>query len=411
MPTNTRKKNSKKNQSDATATEQHTVVTRFQREIPIDEIENRIEDETDPDTEAVSPSDLVDDDEELDDTERFLRANGVGTDSNIWTMVVERLPYFERDARFDVKANRKSCGVRPFGPDFEEDIRREFARPGFSNYFRVIIKKNGRFETVWPYVIALEPPPAEVIEREDAAKIPIAQLQPAAPVAGPFNFNKQVLDYLKGVMEIQRLMTPTHPAAPAPAPVVVSAGQVERDDEDTALLSLFKLSPDLRERLQNKLTNSLLNGGKAAKDDELSTSDIFKLALLNGPAIIQQIISGIAVLKGQAPAPMAEHQAAPLPGAGMDLLAGMVSFAQLGMSADSVCDWLIDKSQTDDGAARFVDSLAVMDAQTVMNMMVQSAKPDQSLFIQSEQMRQFVTEVIAYLNEPAEEGEENEQSG
>jgi hypothetical protein len=42
--------------------------------------------------------------------------------------------------------------------DFIEEIRREFARPGKVNNFRVTIKRDGKIFAHWPDVICLEPP-------------------------------------------------------------------------------------------------------------------------------------------------------------------------------------------------------------------------------------------------------------
>lgn len=120
-----------------TARQVHKVVTHFEREVPLEQAAEiagaGVDDLDDFDPENF---DLDPEEEYIDEVEAFLDRNGIRADSgHTWSMVVERLPDYERNRTNSVQARRKSCGERPFTPNFEEDIRLEFARPGAANDF------------------------------------------------------------------------------------------------------------------------------------------------------------------------------------------------------------------------------------------------------------------------------------
>jgi hypothetical protein len=384
----TRKKNvsAEKPTEQKTARQKHTVVTQYEKDIPIDDLE-----ETAAAENAEDDLDHLEfDDEPLDEVEAFLDEHGIRSDSEFtWSMVVERLPDYERNRRNDVGARRKSCGERPFTPDFEEQIRREFARPGLSNDFRVTIKRNGKFFRNWPHVISLEPPPPAVIMEEETKRnalpnMPMAQLP--YPAAAPVTL-KTLIEQARQFAELQKYLLPGG-LTPAPAKHV--------DDEDLALLNLLKLSPELTQKMASKLAGRIFNGaGDSA--GEPSTSRIVELALENGPAIIDRIFQGFGLLKGQPLLSSPEQNGDKKNDSSLQSMASIIMFAHAGMTPDYVCDWLIDRSEGDESLSGFIDQMARMDVMTMTGMMSQ-IKPDLKVFIESPEMQNFVAGLIHYLN-------------
>lgn len=375
-----------------TARQVHKVVTHFERQIPIDQAAE-IAGEGADDFDDFDPDKIELDLEEefIDEVEAFLEQHGIRADSeHTWSMVVERLPDYDRNRINSVQARRKSCGERPFTPDFEEDIRREFARPGLANDFRVTIKRDGKFFRNWPHVISLEPPPAAVIVEEDNKRHGVNGLvmpQMPYPAAAPVTMD-QLIKQARQFAELQKIF-----AGASGIPPTAAARSL--DDEDTALLSLLKISPELTNRIQSKLVNKILNGDGAPLDAEPSTGRIIELALANGPAIIESLLQAFGVVRGQ-PLPAPQQSQNP-PDTSTAALASVITFAHAGMTPDYVCDWLIDRSENDEGLTRFIDSIAGMDAPTLLRLMGQ-VKPDLKQFIQSEQMQAFVNRLIEYLN-------------
>lgn len=377
-----------------TAHQLHTVVTRYEKQIPIDDAEAIGDPTLDDDSEDLTFDDPI---QELDEVESFLEQHGIRSDSEFtWSMVVERLPDYDRNRRNDVGARRKSCGERPFTPGFEEDIRREFARPGLANDFRVTIKRNGKFFRNWPHVISLEPPPPAVIMEEEtrrngAPAMPMPGMVYPAPAPAAVTM-KQLIDQARQFAELQKYLLPGGIQSTAP----------RIDDEDFALLQVLKMSPEMGQKLASKFLGKLFNGNDHAADT--SWQKVAELALENGPAILESILG---ILRGQAPAP---GQAAIAPAAGpsessTQALSSIVAFAHAGMTPDYVCDWLIDRSEGDEQLSMLIDSMAGMEPPTLANMMAQ-IRPDLKSFILSEQMKAFITGLIEYLNttdEPEQE--------
>lgn len=373
-----------------TARQVHKVVTHFERQIPIEQA-TEIAGDGAEDLDDFDPEEIDLEEEFLDEVEAFLDQHGIRSDSgHTWSMVVERLPDYERNRTNSVQARRKSCGERPFTPNFEEDIRLEFARPGAANDFRVTIKRDGKFFRNWPHVISLEPPPPSVIMEEESKRNGVNGLvvpQMSFPAAAPVTMD-QLIKQARQFAELQKVFAGLSGLPP-------TAAARPLDDEDTALLSLLKISPELTNKLQSKLVGKILNGAGAAVEPEPSTARIIELALENGPAIIDRILQGFGVLRGQ-PVPAMQQSPIP-PDTSTAALASVVTFAHAGMTPDYVCDWLIDRSENDEGLTRFIDSIAGMDAPTLLRLMAQ-VKPDLKQFIESEQMQGFVNRLIEYLN-------------
>ena len=376
-----------------TARQIHKVVTHYERDIPIDEAEQIAVSDDQPDIDSIE----IDPEEEfLDEVETFLEDNGIRADSgHTWSMVVERLPDYERNRTNSVQARRKSCGERPFTPNFEEDIRLEFARPGAANDFRVTIKRDGKFFRNWPHVISLEPPPPSVILEEDSKRNAVNGLvvpQMPFPAAAPVTMD-QLIKQARQFAELQKVFVGLSgiPATAAPR---------DLDDEDAALLSLLKISPELTNKLQSKVVGKILNGAGAGAEPEPSTARIIELALENGPAIIDRLLQGFGLMRGQPAAPMELSQNPP--DTSTAALASVVTFAHAGMTPDYVCDWLIDRSENDEPLGRFIDSIAGMDPLTLVKLMSQ-VKPDLKQFVESEQMQGFVNRLIEYLNSTDEQ--------
>lgn len=302
--------------AEPVAIQKHVVTTRYEKRVPISTLEpadTGDEDQAFDEIEPIDPEEADSHDEAPmveapagagDAIAQMLADLQIAKRSHSWTMVVERLPNYDRDGRYDVGAKRVNCGTRPMSPDFVEEIRNEFARPGRANHFRVTIKRDGKIFAHWPEVISLEPPgPDEIFELE-AKYAP-----PSPPSSGsPGPGFSDVLKQLKQFKELQQLLVPD----PMPNP---STGQLS---EEAALLKLISSNGDVIDKMTQRIAKQLF------REEDNSGPEwvpVVKSLLDNGPAIVQQIIVGLQQLRqtpaapapAQPPSVSAPAAAAPLP--------------------------------------------------------------------------------------------------
>ena len=282
----------------ATAVQHHTVVTKYQTEVPLAQVNGQAEELSALEEEAIAPSDSI---------ARMLAELGATENTHSWTMVIERLPRYEKDRRRDVNTERINCGTRPVTPDWEEDIRREFARPGKANHFRVAFKRDGIIFAHLPYVLSLEPPAPEVIAEQET-RIQNA-MTPSAALPGTVKppSLKEQLSVLKELAEIRDLLSPVteQPQPPPPQPLLTT---------ESAVVHLLTQSPDAMGQLTEKLFGRLIGGNASASaDSEPSLAMIAYEAVRQGtlPAIAREL-AGIFRPMLQQPGPSFTAAAPPV---------------------------------------------------------------------------------------------------
>jgi hypothetical protein len=286
----------------------HRVTTTYTKTVPVEEIEARADFEPEPelveyhapddgDNEYMEspvlppyrqPSQVETGDQYPDAIGEMLRDLQVEKRQFSWTMVVERLPAYEKDNRHDVGARRVNCGTRPMSVDFIEDIRSQFARPNKANHFKVTIKRNGRIHAHWPEVISLEPPPPEVIAEVDRTAPTTASPAPYIPTPPGFS---ETIEQLKELAKLRTVLFPE-----------VSGGAVNPPaqlTEEAALLKLITSNSDVIGQFSEKISKRLF--GAPEPSDADSWGPVIKSALDNGPAIIQQLFAGLRDMRQPMP--------------------------------------------------------------------------------------------------------------
>lgn len=258
------------------ARQKHTVVTTYQKMVPLQEIEAAPAEEEQLVEYFAPPVEIPT--ENADPIAEMFRDLQIEKRSHSWTMVVERLVNYDKDGRYDAGSKRVNCGTRPVTPDFVEEIRREFARPGRSNHFRVLIKRDGRIFAHWPEALSLEPPPVEEIIAEDARH---AGSAPAVfPVAAdPSKQFKQMLDQMRQLAELRAVLFPDQPAA---APVQNPAPLTE----EAALLKLLAADSDVVDRVSRQISKRLFASNP---EPETSWPAVLAAGLQYLPTILQQL--------------------------------------------------------------------------------------------------------------------------
>jgi len=224
---NRKKKNSAEEREIAmdlqapTAVQQHTVVTKYVKEVPVSSIEAEeieADDDDEDKTELVVETGAVLD--QPSEIQAFIEAMGGSSDR--WEMDVYRLPNYARDGRIDPQS-RKRCGRFNFTQEYEVEVQRRWARQTTANDFLVIVKRNGRYvlNGTMP-VFSCEPAQAE-----DRIAPPVQQPgQPMPQVIGiPYDDHgtQQVVDpmqQLKGLLQMQKMMREAMgPVEPSHAPL------------------------------------------------------------------------------------------------------------------------------------------------------------------------------------------------
>lgn len=287
------------NISKPLAKQTHRIVTTYEKAVPIDEAEmsESIEEEDEEDTPIEIPA-VVEPPFESgysDSITQMLSDLQITQRQHSWTMVVERLPLFEKDNRHDVQSKRINCGTRPMSVEFIEDIRREFARPNKANHFRVTIKRDGKIYAHWPEVISLEPPPLdEIADYEQRTNAVMPSINISTPNQQP-SF-KTMIEQFKQLAELREVLFPGQ-----------SQGNPQKDvplTEEAALLKLLSSNDDVIDRLSKQISKKLFRDDSSSSD--LGWMDVFKSALDNGPGIVRELFAGMAKIKiEQSPSVMA----------------------------------------------------------------------------------------------------------
>lgn len=295
------------------AEQTHVVTTKYKKQIPVRELEQP--EETDQ-AETTEPENYFDDadENEIDSRPRFfstiepppnasdsiaqmLADLQIEKRSHSWTMVIERLPNYERDGRNDVGAKRVNCGTRAMSEDFIEEIRREFARPNKVNNFRVTIKRDGKIFAHWPDVICLEPPAPDELPALDAQFSPPVPA-PVAPMPSTTTGFTDLVKQLKQLKELQSLLSPE----PTPNP----GGTMT---EEAALLRLLSSSDEVISKVTDRISKKLFRDDQPSEGAEWMP--LVKSFVDNGPAIVAQIFQGIQQLRS-APVAMESPGQAPM---------------------------------------------------------------------------------------------------
>lgn len=290
-----------------TAQQVHKIVTTFKKEVPIEEAEGLTE------SDEIDLEDSEEEEEEpLDPIQQMLADLNVSEHAHSWTMVVERLPNYEKDGRTDVMSKRVNCGTRPVTPDFIEDIRREFARPYKPNHFRITIKRNGKIFSHWPEALSLEPPPYDEIAAFEAKAA--ASTPPAITINNPGQPQsfKQVIDQIKQLADLRTALFPeltnqSQQTAQAAAPA-------QPLTTEAALLHLASQDESLIEKATSAISRIFRKAEGGAR--EIGFIDIVYSAIQNNtiPQIVREframMVEG-AALNGQHPQPQPSMPTAP----------------------------------------------------------------------------------------------------
>lgn len=287
-------------ESPATAQQVHRIVTTFKKDVPIDDVEAlSVEDETEDEDEED-----LEDDSVPDPVQEMLGDLNVSPHSHSWTMIVERLPEYEKNGRSDQNAKRVNCGTRPVTLDFVEDIRREFARPYKPNNFRITFKRDGKIRAHWPGALSLEPPPYDEIAQFEA------KAQAAAPPAITINNSgqpqsfKQMVDQMKQLAELRTVLFPE--LAQLSTTQASTPAQTQPLTTESALLHLVSADESMMEKAVNGLSRLFRKAEGAAH--EIGFMEIAFEAIKNNtlPQLMREFRAmmrdGAQISNGQTPA-------------------------------------------------------------------------------------------------------------
>lgn len=296
------------------AKQTHRVTTVFTDTVPRDSLSS-VATETEEDTEE----EVIEDDvEEFDPVRLYCQMKGFDTGEGRYTMIVERLPNFDKDGRFDAGAKRINCGVRPFQfGDFEELIRREFARPGRVNAFRITLKHTamhpdprlkGRIAGQLPEAIVLEPPPPDVIAQEEAKN----QAQPTVNVYGmpqqAAPSTASLLKQFKELAEFQTALMPPWMREFDPTAMIQQQQQQQASANPTPQSKAAQLidliaDEELMEGVTSKFKRALRGTGGGNDAPEHGWMDLLYMAIEKDtlPKLIQTVASMGGMRNGQAP--------------------------------------------------------------------------------------------------------------
>jgi hypothetical protein len=133
-----------------------------------------------------------------------------------WTMVIERLPNFDKDGRFDTGAKRVNCGTRPVTPDFIEEISSGICPPREVKSFPRVD------QTGWKDFRALArgalprtaPGRGDHCRGGQANAGPPALLRLRSESPDPSKQFRQMLDQMRQLAELRSVLFPDQPARP-----------------------------------------------------------------------------------------------------------------------------------------------------------------------------------------------------
>lgn len=273
------------------ATEKHRIVTEFVREREIDDLPIP-SGSAKPQPQHIVPSSPVAY-QPQDEVEIFLREISESTAG--WELYVYRLPRYEIDNKTDPKS-RTRVGKVPFSWDYELEIQRRWARPGESNHFVIVAKKDGQHvQNGTLPVFSCEPLPIEERISSGIDQLPPVQQPVATPVAAPYPApiaepvsiptpKEQLKEALELVKMIQGIsgVNVGNPAPAAAAPI----------DPELAVLQVLAKDETFSAKLSKGLLSKFFGDVKEEPDP---WADVAKEALRSGQAgeLLKVAISSI----------------------------------------------------------------------------------------------------------------------
>lgn len=259
------------------ATQKHRIITEYVRHVPVGQTTANSE-QPKPTPQLVAVSAATDSQAEEDEYQQFI--DEMLESSASWSMSVYRLPYYETNGNIDPKS-RIRVGELPFTYEYEYEIQRRWARPGKSNYFLIVCRKDGRFYKKGKFpVLYCEPLPPDEQIKCDGEQTPLAiAAAPAAPYPAPIIEHQpppSPKEQLKEALELVKMVqgiTGTSAANPA---------AVAPDDPEVAVLRLLAKDEQVLDKLSKGLLGKIFNDVKEEADP---WAEIAKEALRSGQAV------------------------------------------------------------------------------------------------------------------------------
>lgn len=289
------------------ATEKHRIVTEFVTERPVNELAIPSASPKPAPQPVVVQEPLVFSPQ--DEVEAFLQEISVSTAG--WELLIYRLPRFELNGKTDPQS-RMRVGKLPFSWDYEQDIQRRWARPGESNHFLIVAKKDGQHvkNGTLP-VFSCEPLPLEERITSGVDQLPPTPQPVAVPIPAPYpapiveqqpppSPKEQLKEALELVKMVQSITGTNNAANPAPAPL----------DPEIAVLQVLAKDETFGAKLSKGLLSKFFGD---VKEDPDPWADIAKEALRSGQAA-ELLKVGIAsfgdMIRGFFPQPQTNAPAA-----------------------------------------------------------------------------------------------------
>ncbi|OQB32231.1 MAG: hypothetical protein BWY07_01990 [Candidatus Hydrogenedentes bacterium ADurb.Bin170] len=312
------------------ATQQHTIVTKFKKAVPVAENGQILTDDDDDDDDDIYDSEEADiyaeatlhddDDDTPPHIREFIRERGSGSDR--WEMVVSRMVKYHIDGRTDSQ-RRTLLGRIPFTEDYELEIQQRWARANTINTFLVVIKKNGKYVRggtlpvfhCEPYQ-PIEGQAADSSSQAAPAAAPPVYVFPDSPAPAPAPAPAPIsnLKALREFVESQRLL-----AEAIPGFAIGRQQQQPQAQEEPELLLLKTLAKDddAMARIRKSAISKLLGDGAASAGDRDQWAEVAMEVVKSGQAsdIISKAIEAFfrGIRPGQAPAPFPAQSQAPAP--------------------------------------------------------------------------------------------------
>lgn len=313
------------------ATQQHTIITKFKKAVPVAENGQILTDNDDIDDddydseeeEIYAEATLHDDDDDTPEHIReFIRERGSGSDR--WEMVVSRMVKYHIDGRTDSQ-RRTLLGRIPFTEDYELEIQQRWARANTINTFLVVIKKNGKYVRggtlpvfhCEPYQPA-EGQTADSISQAAPAAAPPVYVFPDTPAPAPAPAPAPIsnLKALREFVESQRLLAE---AIPGFGVIRQQQNQPQQEEPEMLLLKTLAKDDDAMARIRKSTIAKLLGENAGSGTDRDQWADVAMEVVKSGQAadIISKAIEAFfrGIRPGQAPAPFPAQSQAPAPAA------------------------------------------------------------------------------------------------
>lgn len=232
------------------AVQRHRIVTEFEKEVPVDEIDGGPQPVVvDPEPGTTSPPSPA----LPEDVASLIQE--VGSDEDRFQLKVWQLPNYQRDGRTDT-TSRVYCGILDFTRDYESIIQSRWGLRGGD--FKVDIIRNGKplaggsLPVLTCAPLQAEEPGAPLPPYGYVIEAPAAPLAEAAPA--PPSLKAQ----LKELAELRQFMDTIFPRQSEPNPVAPP-------DPETALLSLLAKEPEVMDRVAKGALGKLM--GDAPREE------------------------------------------------------------------------------------------------------------------------------------------------